>query len=141
MIGFNEDGSIKLPMELEKRKKENDSRIKNQRCIKIKRRVVNYDAPKKCVLNIILSDVINDDRFMETIFNYFKEKAAVPSKLTKIMDRQFEVEIGTDFKRCSDCNSLISRYREFFDGNIIEEKGTCTFEGRKTNFCYEDYFE
>ena len=101
---------------------------------------MSFTAPKKCVLHITLSDAFSDNVFIETIYNYFKEKAAVPSNIKKINEKEFEVEIGTDFRRCTDCNSLIKRYREFLDGNIIEEKGGCTFGGEKKNFSYEDHF-
>ncbi|MBT3985474.1 hypothetical protein HOD38_05260 [archaeon] len=138
MMEFNPDGSMKLPEHMNRKKEENKEKLKKQRCICVKREVVNFSAPKKCVLQITLSEALSDNRFIETIYNYFKEKATVPHKLTKINEKQFEVEIGTDFKRCSDCNHLISEYRQFFGGNIIDEKGTCTFKGR--SFCYEDYF-
>jgi len=137
---FNPDGSMKLPEHMTRKKEVDKEKLKRQRCILVKREVVNFSAPKKCVLQITLSEVLYDNRFIETIYNYFKEKASVPHKLIKINDKQFEVEIGTDLRRCTDCNSLINQYREFFEGNIIDEKGSCTFEGRKRNFCYEDYF-
>ena len=68
-------------------------------------------------------------------------ECAVPCKLNIVNEKEFEVEIGTDLRRCTDCCSLVGRYREFLDGNLIEEKGTCTFEGRSRNFSYEDYFD
>ena len=71
------------------------------------------------------------------VFNQFKERAEVPSKLSKTED-SFEIEIGTCFRRCTDCCSLIRQYREFMDGNIIED--SCNFEQNR-NFCYEDYFD
>lgn len=136
MVEFNPDGSIKLPEQFAR----NNEKLKSQRCIKIKREIVNFSAPKRCILHITLSDVITDDRFIETIYNEFKQRASVPSSLKKINEKQFDVIIETDFRRCSDCNSLINEYREFL-GMIIDEKGSCTFEGRMKNFCYEDYFE
>ncbi len=136
MIGFNPDGSIKLPEQFAQKKE----KLSSQRCIKIKREIVNDSAPKKCVLHITLSDVIPDNRFIENIYGYFKNRATVPNSIKKINEKEFDVEIGTDFRRCSDCSSLINEYREFLEGNIIEEKGSCTFEGMKKNFCYEDYF-
>ena len=140
MVEFNPDGSIKLPGQLGRKHEGDKEKLRRQRCIKIKREVISFTAPKKCVLHITLSEAFSDNRFIENIYNYFKEKATVPNKIKKINEKQFEVEIGTEFKRCSECNSLINRYREFLDGSIIEEKGSCTFEGRKRNFCYEDYF-
>ena len=139
MIEFNADGSLKLPGALAKNKAENIDKLKRQRCIKIRREIVSSFAPKKCMLQITISDAIADTRFMQTIYAQFNQKSQTPSALRKIDDKTFEVDVGTDFRRCSDCNSLINRYREFLDGNIIEEKGGCTFEGRK-NFSYEDYF-
>jgi hypothetical protein len=141
MVEFNPDGSIKLPDHLVRKKEKNKERLKRQRCILVKRNVVSFTSPKKCSLQISLSDAISDNRFIETIYNYFKENARVPNKLVKVSEKQFEIEIGTDFRRCSDCNSLINRYREFLEGNLIEEKAGCTYEGRKKNFCFEDYFD
>lgn len=139
-VEFNPDGSIKLPGFAQQKISENESKMRSQRCIKVSRRVVSFDSPKKCVLRITLSDRINDNSFVSSIYNFFREKAAVPTKLAKINEKEFEVEIGTDFKRCTDCTSLIGRYKEYVDGNLIEEKGSCTFEQFKRNFEYEDYF-
>ncbi len=140
MIEFNPDGSLKLPRILAKQKEDSINRMKTSRCIKIRREVVSAYAPKKCVLKITLSDALLDNRFIMTCYAYFNQKAVTPNALRKIDEKTFEVEIGSDFRRCSDCNSLITRYREFLCGNIIEEKGSCTFEGRKS-FSYEDYFD
>ena len=137
MAEFNPDGSIKLP----ERFYVNNERLKSQRCIKIKREIASFSAPKKCILHITLSEAISDNRFVETIYNEFKNMASVPSSLKRINEKQFDIVIETDFRRCTDCNSLISEYREFLEGMLIEEKGSCTFEGRMKNFCYEDYFE
>ena len=138
MVEFNPDGSIKLPELFARKKQENKEKLKQQRCILIKREIVSFTAPKKCVLHITLSDTLSDNRFIETIYKYFKEKASVPNKLVKINEKEFKVEIGTAFRRCTDCNSLINRYREFLNGNLIDDKGSCMFEGR--SYCYEDYF-
>ena len=138
---FNPDGSIKLPERIAKKKQEDRINLNSRRCIKVEREAVSFTAPKKCVLHITLSEVFQDNRFVENIYGFFRETAAVPAKIKKIDEKHFDVEIGTDFRRCSDCNSLVNRYREFLDGNIIEEKGSCTSEGRKKNFCYEDYFD
>lgn len=140
MVEFNPDGSLKLPAFLARKKEENKEKMKNQRCLRIQREPVNFTAPKKCLLHLTLSDAFSDNRFVETIYNYFKERANVPTKLKKINEKQFEVEIDTDFKRCTDCLSLINEYRDFLNGNLIEEKGSCTFEGFIKNFTEEDYF-
>ncbi|MCP3682480.1 MAG: hypothetical protein GY861_07285 [bacterium] len=132
---------MRLPGQLARKTEDDKEKLIRQKCIKIKREMVSFTAPKKCVLHITISNALTDIRFIDTIYNYFREKSAVPTKLQMINEKQFDIEIGTDSRRCSDCNSLINRYREFLDGNIIEEKGSCTFEGRKSNFCYEDMFE
>ena len=140
MVEFNPDGSLRLPAMVLKRREENNNKLRSQRCINIKKEVVSFTAPKKCALNIILSDAFNDNQFVTNIFNYFKEKASTPCSIKKVDEKNFIIEIGTDFKRCTDCTSLIKEYREFLFNNVIEEKGSCTFEGRKTDFSYEDYF-
>ncbi len=142
MVEFNSDGSLKLPSMVADKKEENEQKMRSQRCMNIKREIISFSAPKKCVLRVVLSDTFNNDhRFVDNIYGYFKDRAKVPNKLIKISDKEFEVEIGTDFKRCSDCTSLINEFREFLNGNIIEEKGSCTFAGQIKNFSYEDYFD
>jgi hypothetical protein len=141
MIQFNPDGSLKLGAKTVQQKIDNENRMKNSRCILIKKEMVSFSAPKRCILHIRLSDAIKDNRFIETTYNYFKEKASVPSKIMKINDKEFDIEIGTDFRRCSDCTNLVNRYREFLDGNIIEQKGNCTYENFRMNFSYEDHFD
>lgn len=139
---FNEDGSLKISSSAIKKKQDNIDRMKKYRCIKIHKEMVNFSAPKKCLLHITLSDVITDNKFIETIHNYFKSSCDVPTKLIKINDKEFDVEIGTHFKRCSDCTTLVNRYREFMDDSAIIEKGNCTYESFSSrNFAYEDYFE
>ncbi len=141
MIEFNSDGSLKLPGSVIAKKEDDKRKMQSQRCMNIKREIVSFTTPKKCVLRLVLSDAFNDNTFVNTIYGYFKNRAVVPNKLTKITDKEFEVEIGTDFRRCTDCKSLINEFREFLHGNLIEETGSCTFEGRIKNFEYEDYFD
>jgi hypothetical protein len=142
MVEFNPDGSLKLPLSVAKAKEEAERKLKSARCLRITQEVLSFKPPKKCVLHLQLSEALADNRFVSTIFQEFNEKAAVPAKLVKINEKEFDIEIGTDFKRCSDCASLIRQYKEFIDGNAIIKKGTCTFEGPGSReFSYEDYFE
>ncbi|MFO8016040.1 MAG: hypothetical protein R6U32_02970 [Candidatus Woesearchaeota archaeon] len=142
MVEFNPDGSLKLPARMEKRQKEKVQRMRTARCMIVRKEMTSFTAPKKCVLHLKLSETIKDSRFIDTIYSYFKENASTPTKLTKIDEKDFHVEIGTDFKRCSDCADLIRRYKEFLYGNLIEEKGNCpSMKGIKQEFCYEDHFE
>ncbi len=141
MIEFNSDGSIKLPDSISKFVEQRENKLKKERCVLIKKDVVSFTSPKKCVLNIKLSDAFSDNSFVQTIYDYFQNSSQVPSKLTKINEKEFLIEIGTDFRRCSDCCSLLKKFRDFLDNNIIEDKGNCTFENKKEgNFSYEDYF-
>lgn len=139
-VEFNPDGSLKLPGFVARKKEEDKEKLRKQRCIRIERELVSTAAPKRCVLRVTLSEALADNRFIETIYQQFSERAAVPTKIRKINEKEFEIEIGTDFKRCTDCNSLINEFRSFLEGNIIEKKGSCTFEGLRRDFCYEDYF-
>ncbi|PIN69457.1 hypothetical protein COV93_05455 [Candidatus Woesearchaeota archaeon CG11_big_fil_rev_8_21_14_0_20_43_8] len=129
MVEFNPDGSLKLPNRLIKKQEIDEKRMRSARCIKIRKDVVDYNSPKKCRLKIVLSEAITDFRFIPTIYSYFANRAEVPTVMRKTGPREFEVEIGTAFKRCTDCCSLVNRYREHLDGCLIEDKGTCTFQG------------
>ncbi|MBN2141793.1 hypothetical protein JW711_00540 [Candidatus Woesearchaeota archaeon] len=141
MVEFNPDGSLKLPGHVQRRKDENLDRMRRGLCMRIRREVVNFSAPKKCILKLTLSEAIADQRFVETIYNYFSGSAKTPTKLRRTGPKEYEVEIETDFRRCSDCQSLINRYKEHLDRNVIEEKGSCTFTRHIRNWSEEDYFD
>ena len=141
MVEFNPDGSLKLPAGVARAKEENAKKMRRQRCMRIRRDVVSFTAPKKCVLTLTLSDAISDQRFVETIFKDFQQRAKTPMKIRRSGEKEFEIEIGTDFRRCSECTSLRNSLREFLYGNIIDEKGNCTFEGRISSWSEEDYFD
>ncbi|TKJ17124.1 hypothetical protein CEE44_01145 [Candidatus Woesearchaeota archaeon B3_Woes] len=143
MVEFNKDGSLKLPANLLRKKQEKEVKLKKGNCMLINREIVSSTSPKKCALNLKLSDAISDNRFVDNIYKDFLEKSSVPSKIIKMSEKEFRIEIETHFKRCSDCNSLINKFRDFLDNNIIEEKGVCSYEGNSfsKNFCYEDYFD
>jgi hypothetical protein len=126
MVEFNSDGSIKLSSL--------DKEIKPTNCVIVKKEVLSFDAPKKCVLHL---KIPGDNRFVTNIHQEFSENASVPSKLVKIDEHEFDIEIGTDFRRCSQCMNLIGRFKECQD--IVVKKGNCTFEDRE--FHYESYFD
>ncbi|MBW2986293.1 hypothetical protein KY333_02895 [Candidatus Woesearchaeota archaeon] len=137
MIEFNPDGSIKIPEAIIKNQEKKELKLKKERCILVKKELVDF-KPKKCVLHIRLSDAFTDNSFISNIFKDFQKHSEVPAKLIQITEKEFDVEIGTDFRRCRDCTTLIRRLREYLSGNIIEDKGSCTLKER--NFAYEDYF-
>ena len=142
MIKFNSDGSIKLPEKVNAQKEEQISRMKTARCIQIRKEIINHKAPKSCALHITLSDKITDSRFIENIYSEFNNNCEVPSKIFRLSDKEFKVEIGSCFTRCSNCTTLIQKYREFLNANLIEKQGSCTFgQNRQNNFSYEDYFD
>ncbi len=138
MVEFNQDGSIKLPGSIAANIARKELKLKREKCILIKKEFLDF-KPKKCVLHIKVSEAFADTNFVSNIFTSFKNQAGTPSKIIKIDEREFDVEIGTDFKRCSDCNSISSRFREYLEGNMIEEKGSCP--QKEKDFYYEDYFE
>ena len=137
---FNPDGSIKLPKELQENKDNTEQRMKNQRCLLVRKDLVYDRAPKKCVLSIKLSDNLNDPNFVEKTYKFFIEQSETPTKHIKINEKEHQIEIGSDFRRCSDCANLISRFKSFLYDNVIVEKGSCTFERKTQDFCYEDHF-
>jgi len=139
MFEFNPDGSIKVPKQYEDKKRLESERMTNRRCISIKKDVVSVRPPKTCKLSIELSKAFMDNSFIMNTFNEFKKSSETPSKIVQVSDKEFVIEIGSDFRRCSDCNKIVSRFREFLSGNVILDKGTCTMKERE--FCFEDYFD
>jgi len=141
MMEFNPDGSIRVPKKVQQAKDAELNKMKSQKCIMVRRDLVSEKPPKKCMLHVRLSEAINDNRFIKNIHGFWEKDAQVPSKITEHNPLEFTIEIGTDFRRCTDCNSLINRYREHLYSNLIDKKGSCSFEGFKRNFSYEDYFD
>ncbi|MBW2976663.1 hypothetical protein KY347_04415 [Candidatus Woesearchaeota archaeon] len=140
MEWFNPDGSIRLPERILKQQKESEFRMREGLCAAVEKEVVSDKSPKKCILHITLSEKIKDTSFVEGIYSRFMGSSDVPSRLSRKSNNEFEVEIGTCFSRCKDCASLLNRFREFLDGNVILKKGSCSYEERNQPFCYEDYF-
>ena len=96
-------------------------------------------APKKCMVRLTLSKKVDDNSFIKrTLDNHNVE---TPFKLNKLSDKEFTVEVGTNFKRCTDCCLLVRKLRDQVDNNTVMDKGTCTFEDRTHKFSYEDYFD
>lgn len=133
MIGFNPDGSVIIPGALAESKLKIENRLKKERCMFVRKELVDF-KPKKCVLHFRISDAVNDTGFVSSIVNF---RSSVPVKLVKINEKEFTVEIGSDFKRCSDCNTLLNRFKEFID--VIEDRGSCSQKERV--FGYDEYFE
>jgi len=141
MVEFNPDGSIKLPGKLAKRKEDDDKKMHDSRCIRVRKEIVSTYPPKSCALFLTLSDKITDSGFIEEIYADSSRKCEVQTKLVKLSDKEFKIEIGTCFRRCSDCASIIRTYKEFLDHNVIEVQGGCTFKQNvNSRFCEEDYF-
>ena len=136
MVEFNPDGSIKIPASIAANIERKELKLKKERCILVKKELVDF-KPKKCVLHIKVSEAFPDSGFVSAIFHSLQ--LDTPVKLVKISEREYDIEIGTDFKRCSDCNTISRRFREYLEGNMIEEKGSCTQKER--DFYYEDYFD
>lgn len=125
MIGFNPDGSLRLPGSIRRAKEENESKMAHQRCLKVQKRIVSFDSPKKCCLKFELSPFVTDRRFVNTIYDEFRLRAETPTRLNVTGDRSFEVEVFSDFRRCSDCCRLVGLYREFIQ--VVEDRGNCTY--------------
>ncbi|MBW3003106.1 hypothetical protein KY337_00960, partial [Candidatus Woesearchaeota archaeon] len=101
------------------------------------REVVSTFAPKKCRLTI--KGV--DEHALENVFFHANRASQTPMKFIKIDRNEFHIEIGSDFKRCSDCNSFVSRLRTALNTSILDKRTTCTMKEREREFCYEDYFD
>ena len=139
MVEFNPDGSIRIPGAFAQAKSDRERRMRETRCAHIVKEMVSETAPKKCALHIRLSDAIPDGGFLHALYTYFNSDSQTPTKLITVSDREFDIEIGSDFRRCSDCRKLIGRIREFLDDSVIEDQGSCAHPPRE--FCFEDHFE
>ncbi len=128
MIEFNPDGSLKLPAGIAKAKAEEASKFNNTCAIRITKEVVSTYAPKKCVLHLELSPKHQRNDFVKNLLTYLN--AETPIKLIEKSPREFAIEVGTNFRRCTDCTRLVGNFREHVDGNLQLKKGNCTFEPR-----------
>jgi len=122
MIEFNPDGSIKLPDSMVSAKAKSEERMKTDKIVKISKEVLSFDAPKKCQLLIEISEAFPSTSFMDITYKQWSGYCRTPSSISKENERKFVVTIGTSFKRCSDCSSLIHR----FDNHIVRN-GNCPY--------------
>lgn len=104
--------------------------MKHTKCIKIEKEVISIDAPKKCVLHITLSQAFSDGTIVEKVYSYFQKDAQTPSKLIRKNDHEWDIEIGTTYKRCSECFEIVNRFKAYLEENVIIDKGSCYFEPR-----------
>ncbi|MFC1723555.1 hypothetical protein ACFL0V_05435 [Nanoarchaeota archaeon] len=142
MIEFNPDGSIKMPAKLAAHQAKQDHKMQNTECMKVRKEIVSIKPPKTCHLHITLSPAIKDRSFITNIYNYFSKSCETPTKLIQESEKEFRIEIGTTFRRCAECTTLISRYRSFLNSNIIEVQGNCSYkQNMQARFSYEDYFD
>lgn len=143
MVEFNPDGSIKLTGRAAENKARQENRMKSQQTIKVRKDLV-CAKPKKCILHLTKSDALRANINIDTIFNYFQSSTQTPMKLLQLSDKEYQVEVGSDFNRCRECTQLVNRLREIVDGNIIVDKGSCTYQNSLSSsrsFSYEDYFD
>ncbi|MFP4656372.1 MAG: hypothetical protein ACLFNK_02230 [Candidatus Woesearchaeota archaeon] len=128
---FNPDGSLKLGPGM---KKEDPKRkLETERCIHVRRDIVYERPPKKCRLLVSFSKLMQP--FLENTF------AETPVEIRRLDTHEFNVDIGSSFKRCNECNKFVTGLSGKVPGNLIEDKGTCTFRGRTQTFAFEDHFE
>ncbi len=141
-IEFNPDGSIRLPTQIARAQEDNERRMKIGRCFHVRKEVVSRAAGmKKCVLHVTVSDKMAAEMPVERLYQYFiQSNPETPTKIVKVDSNRYAIEIGSAFRRCTDCTSFVSRLKGFTDGSIIVEKGLCTFEQNNRSFAYEDFF-
>ncbi len=125
---FNADGSLKLSGAVNKQKEEDVRRMKDTRCVKIVKDATKTSSPKHCTISITASNHL-EASFIEKTFGFFSKRVDSNVKLLKLSDRDCQVIIGNQFSRCRDCQELVSSFRIYLDGNVIEKKGSCTFKG------------
>jgi hypothetical protein len=119
---FNPDGSLKIPEKFKTPLKR----------LNIRKDILSEYAPKKCRIH-----VTGEPNLVEKIICGFQ--CETPIKLSAYEDRH-EIEIGSDFKRCSDCRELVYKLSAIVQGDCHIDNGTCTAKGIQQKFCYEDYF-
>jgi hypothetical protein len=120
---FNPDGSLKIPKLYEKK----------ARRMNIRKDILSEYPPKSCILS-----VKGDCSSVRRIFDSLERET--PMKLSEA-DKGFEIVVGSDFKRCSDCRNLVYKLSAAVQGDCNIDNGTCSAKGSQQVFCYEDYFE
>ncbi len=128
---FNADGSLKIGGIAGKKREEDVYKMENTRCVTIVKEATKSTSPKLCTISITASPLIEPD-FIERTYGFFAKRVDSNVKLEKISDKEYRVIIGGGFSRCRDCQTLITSFRMYLDGNIIEKKGSCTFKGWAT---------
>jgi hypothetical protein len=122
VMEFNPDGSIKVPGMF----------VKQPKSMNIRKDVVSEFAPKKCLLSIK-----GEKNYVLFVLSRFT--CETPIKMIDNSDG-IDIEIGSDFKRCSDCKNLTYKLSASVKGDCSIDLGTCTAKGSQQKFSDEDYF-
>jgi len=138
---FNPDGSIKLPGWMQQARADDANRMKVGRCLRVLKEVVRTNAPKECVMHLTLSEKMANDQLIESVYKRATSRMETPMKFER-NGNDIKITVGTAFKRCQECTQLIGALKDYVAGNLILEKGNCTYDQHKgRNFSFEDHFE
>ena len=129
---FNPDGSLKLTGSAQAKIQSEKRKMNTEKAVLVKRCVISHTAPKKCSVQLTLSDSIENTSFVEQFFLNYKKEVSTPTTLRVTSNKEFEFEVGSNFKRCHDCNKFIGHFRELYPGNVIDKRGNCTFKGHNS---------
>ena len=124
---FNDDGSIKLPDSIAKRREENERIFREEPSIKVTKNQISTKTPPMCELLIEGSPKLIEPQKIASSFNKARGKFRHMSQLslTKMNRLTYKVKIISGNYRCSWCENFRNYLEEELKVPVIN-KGSCS---------------
>lgn len=125
---FNPDGSLKLPDNIVKKRKDDEKVFREEPAIRIVRDQISSITPLKCELTIEASDKLENPERIESVYNSARGKFEHKAQLSiqKINDKEYVVTIVSGQFRCSWCENFRRYLGEELNAKIINS-GSCFY--------------
>lgn len=130
---FNEDGSLKLPEGVVKRKDDNEQIFLSEPAIKVVRDMVSMETPLKCVLRLECNDKVPDFERVDELFTAATGKFRHMSdlRISKVDDKNFDVAIVSGQYRCSWCDDFLNFIKSEMGLKMIDETSCMSYTNSK----------
>lgn len=128
-LEFNCDGSLKVPNGFVKKLVDSDEVFKDDKAIRIVKKMVSCVNPLKCELLISCSNKFEEVGVVEKLFRSATGKFRHMAQLSfnKVNSYEFKVSIVSGQYRCSWCENFINYLGEKTDCKIIDETSCMSF--------------
>ncbi|MCK4669798.1 MAG: hypothetical protein KAT43_01250 [Nanoarchaeota archaeon] len=124
---YDEEGNLKLPESILKRREEEEKIFNTEPSIKITKNQISQETPLECELLIQASKKLLNPERIESIFKkaIWRFKHMAKLSITKINDQEYKVKIISGQFRCGWCEQFRAFLGEELKTKVIP-RGSCS---------------